>query len=53
MKNKPKFPMKEGKESKREEKREAKMSPAAYKRMEIKEGIHGYKRGGKVGKRGC
>lgn len=40
--------MKEKKESKREERKEAKMSPAAYKRMEKKEGAHGYKCGGKV-----
>ena len=36
-----------GKESKKEEKLEKKASPAAYKKMEKKEGVHGKKTGKK------
>lgn len=52
MKIKPKFPFK-GRETKGEERREKKMSPAAYKRGEMAEGKHGYKMGGRVGRKGC
>lgn len=48
MKIKPKF----GKETKAEEQREKKMSPAAYKRMEQMEGKHKYRNGGMVRKMG-
>lgn len=48
MKIKPKF----GKETKAEEMREKKMSPAAYKRMERMEGKHKYRNGGMVRKMG-
>lgn len=37
-----------GKESKAEESREKRMSPAAYKRGETMEKAHGYKAGGMV-----
>jgi hypothetical protein len=42
--------VKEKKEHKREERKEAKMSPAMHKRMEQKEGMH-MKCGGKVKKK--
>lgn len=48
MKIKPKF----GKETRAEEQREKKMSPAAYKKMEMKEGKHKYRNGGMVRKMG-
>ena len=34
-----------GKEGKKEEKMEKKASPAMYKKMEAKEGVHGKKKG--------
>lgn len=52
MKAKPKFQLKEKTESKREEKREAKMNPFARKKLEAQEGKH-FKKGGPTGKRGC
>lgn len=52
MKMKPRFPLKEGREPKREERREAAMSKKQMKRAEAAEGQH-LRRGGKVGKGRC
>lgn len=52
MKMKPKFKLREGKEPKREERREAKMPASMLKRMEANEGEH-MRKGGRIGKRGC
>ena len=43
----------QGKESKKEERMEKKMPPAAYKRGEMKEKAHGYKSGGMVNGKKC